>query len=51
MLPFDQAVRSGDSYYLVWPAAGETAPTLSRMKDYLLQHLPNIGSCGVRLLD
>jgi len=51
MLPFDQAVRSGDSYYLVWPAAGEPPLTLTRMKGYLLQHLPDIGSCGVRLLD
>ncbi|EQM81150.1 LysR substrate-binding domain-containing protein [Pseudomonas stutzeri] len=50
-LPFDQAVRSGDSYYLVWPATGETPATLTRMKDYLLQHLPNTDSRGVRLLD
>jgi len=50
-LPFEQAVRSGDSYYLVWPATGETPETLTQMKDYLLQHLPNAGSCGVSLLD
>jgi len=51
MLPFDQAVRSGDSYYLVWPNTGETPITLTRMKDYLLLHLPNAGSPGVKLLD
>ncbi len=50
-LPFDQAVRSGDSYYLVWPATGKTPVTLTRMKDYLLEHLPDIGNRGVRLLD
>ncbi len=51
MLPFDTAVRSGDSYYLVWPAAGETPITLTHMKNYLLEHLPDIGSRGVSLLD
>ncbi len=50
-LPFDQAVRSGDSYYLVWPATGETPESLTRMKDYLLQHLPDVGNRGVTLLD
>ena len=51
MLPFDQAVRSGDSYYLVWPASGETPLTLTRMKEHLLQHLPDPDNRGVRLLD
>lgn len=51
ILPFQQAVRSGDSYYLVWPATGETALTLTRMKDYLLAHLPDIGNQGVVLLE
>lgn len=51
MLPFDTAVRSGDSYYLVWPATGETPITLTHMKNYLLEHLPDIGSRGVSLLD
>ncbi len=51
MLPFGQAVRSGDSYYLVWPAASEQSMTLTCMKDYLLQHLPDSGSHGVTLLD
>lgn len=51
VLPFDQAVRSGDSYYLVWPAAGETPATLSKMKDYLLEHLPEAGGREVALLD
>lgn len=51
MLPFGQAVRSGDSYYLVWPATGETPITLTRMKEYLLEHLPDVGSRGVTLLD
>jgi DNA-binding transcriptional LysR family regulator len=51
VLPFEQAVRSGDSYYLVWPASGETPSTLTRMKDYLLQRLPDIGNRGVSLLD
>jgi LysR family glycine cleavage system transcriptional activator len=50
-LPFDKAVRSGDSYYLVWPAASETPVTLTRMRDYLLQHLPDIGNRGVTLLE
>jgi len=51
VLPFDQAVRSGDSYYLVWPATGETPATLALMKDYLLQHLPEAEGCRVALLD
>lgn len=51
ILPFDQAVRSGDSYYLVWPATGDTPDALTRMKDYLLQHLPDIENSGVTLLD
>ncbi|GAB6388508.1 LysR substrate-binding domain-containing protein [Stutzerimonas marianensis] len=51
MLPFDQAVRSGDSYYLVWPAGGETPVTLTRMKEHLLRHLPDRDNRGIRLLE
>ncbi len=51
VLPFEQAVRSGDAYYLVWPAAGETPASLTRMKAYLLAHLPDVADCGVTLLD
>ncbi|MBE7374381.1 LysR substrate-binding domain-containing protein [Pseudomonas lopnurensis] len=50
-LPFEQAVKSGDSYYLVWPAGGNESATLTRMRDYLLDHLPDISSRGVRLLE
>ncbi|NHC10986.1 LysR family transcriptional regulator [Stutzerimonas stutzeri] len=50
-LPFDAAVRSGDSYYLVWPAHGAAHPVLAQMKDYLLAHLPDVQAQGVRLLD
>ena len=51
LLPFQQAVKSGDSYYLVWPGAGNESVTLTRMRDYLLEHLPDITSQGVELLD
>ncbi|WP_272890695.1 LysR substrate-binding domain-containing protein [Stutzerimonas sp. S1] len=50
-LPFDAAVRSGDSYYLVWPAHGEVHPVLAQMQDYLLAHLPAVQAQGIRLLD
>jgi len=50
-LPFDRAVRSGDSYYLVWPARGDRHPVLARLKDYLLAHLPDVQGLGVQLLD
>ncbi|MCF7201033.1 LysR substrate-binding domain-containing protein [Pseudomonas oligotrophica] len=50
-LPFDRAVRSGDSYYLVWPARGGRHPVLARLKDYLLAHLPDVRGLGVQLLD
>jgi len=51
VLPFAQAVRTGDSYYLVWPAGGDEPATLARMRDYLLEHLPDISDQKVRLLD
>lgn len=50
-LPFGQAVKSGDSYYLVWPAGGDESATLMRMRDYLLEHLPDISGQGVELLE
>ncbi|MGE4406618.1 LysR substrate-binding domain-containing protein [Pseudomonas sp.] len=50
-LPFHQAVKSGDSYYLVWPAGGDDSATLMRMRDYLLEHLPDISGQGVELLE
>ena len=51
VLPFHQAVKSGDSYYLVWPGGGDESATLMRMRDYLLEHLPDVTSQGVELLD
>jgi len=51
VLPLRQAVRSGDSYYLVWPGGGSESATLARMRDYLLEHLPDVTRQGVELLD
>ena len=50
-LPFGQAVKSGDSYYLVWPAGDSESSTLTRMRDYLLEHLPDVTGQGIELLD
>lgn len=49
-LPFDAAVRTGDSYYLVWPSQGAEHSVLARMRTYLLANLPDL-QAGVRLLD
>lgn len=35
-LPWPSAVRSGDSYYLVWPRAHRAQARLQRLRDYLL---------------
>jgi len=51
VLPFGQAVKSGDSYYLVWPAGDSESSTLTRMRDYLLEHLPDVTGQGIELLD
>ncbi|HAQ25129.1 MAG TPA: LysR family transcriptional regulator [Pseudomonas sp.] len=51
VLPFDAAVRTGDSYYLVWPSHGAEHSVLARMRDHLLAHLPDIQQQVVRLLD
>jgi len=51
VLPFGQAVKSGDSYYLVWPAGDNESSTLTRMRDYLLEHLPDVTGQGIELLD
>lgn len=50
-IPINTAVRSGDSYYLVWPERGVEQSLLSRMKDYLMKNLPVINVLGVLLLD
>lgn len=50
-IPINTAVRSGDSYYLVWPERGVEQSLLSRMKDYLMKNLPVINVRGVLLLD
>lgn len=50
-LPIRTAVRSGDSYYLVWPESGVEQSLLSRMQDHLLNSLPIMDAQGVLLLD
>jgi LysR family glycine cleavage system transcriptional activator len=50
-LPFDTAVRTGDSYYLVWPTRSEEHSMLARMRDHLLANLPEPQQPGMRLLD
>lgn len=50
VLPFEQAVRTGDSYYLVWPAGDEPA-ALGRLREHLLQYLPQMTDQRVSLLD
>jgi len=51
VLPFEQAVRTGDSYYLVWPATGDEPVALTRLRAHLLQHLPKLADQRVTLLD
>ncbi|CDZ94717.1 LysR family transcriptional regulator [Pseudomonas saudiphocaensis] len=51
VLPFEPAVRTGDSYYLVWPADRDEPAALVRLREYLLQHLPQITDQRVSLLD
>lgn len=50
VLPFEQAVRTGDSYYLVWPA-GDAPAALARLREHLLRHLPPMADPRVTLLD
>ncbi|OYW93817.1 MAG: hypothetical protein B7Z23_04400 [Pseudomonadales bacterium 32-61-5] len=50
-LPFEQAVRTGDSYYLVWPAGGDEPAALKRLREYLPRHLPEMSDQQVSLLD
>lgn len=51
VLPFEQAVRTGDSYYLVWPKESDEPAALGRLREYLLQHLPQMADRRVSLLD
>ena len=51
VLPFEQAVRTGDSYYLVWPAGGDEPAALKRLREYLPRHLPEMSDQQVSLLD
>jgi len=51
VLPFEQAVRTGDSYYLVWPAGGDEQVALAHLREHLLQHLPKMADQQITLLD
>ena len=51
VLPFEQAVRTGDSYYLVWPGGGDEPAALGRLGEYLLRHLPQMADQRVHWLD
>lgn len=46
-MPFAQAVRSGDSYYLIWPRHQRGNETLRQLQGYLLERLPDPGTLPV----
>ena len=39
-LPFDQAVATGDGYYLVWPQGSAWEHGIERLGDFLLERVP-----------
>lgn len=51
IMPIKTAVRSGDSYYLVWPERGVEHGLLRPMKDYLMENLPILNVQDVLLLE
>ncbi|WP_248750475.1 LysR substrate-binding domain-containing protein [Pseudomonas sp. MWU15-20650] len=50
VLPYNKAVSTGDSYYLVWPARSNSNPTLERFKRHLLETVPVIDERGLEFL-
>lgn len=49
-IPFKTAVRSGDSYFLVWPQNGAKHKMLTAMQAFLLEHLPIMQRRDLRFL-
>nr|WP_272501715.1 LysR substrate-binding domain-containing protein [Silvania confinis] len=41
-LPFSRFTRTGDSYYLVWPADSSQQPGILRLGEYLLARTPDV---------
>ncbi len=51
VMPIRTAVRSGDSYYLVWPERSKEHTLLKPMKDFLLANLPIATGTDMLLLE
>lgn len=50
VLPYNKAVSTGDSYYLVWPVRSNSNATLESFKRYLLEAVPVIDERGLEFL-
>ncbi|WP_248732766.1 LysR substrate-binding domain-containing protein [Pseudomonas sp. MWU13-2517] len=50
VLPYNKAVSTGDSYYLVWPARSNNNAALESFKRYLLETVPVIDERGLEFL-
>ncbi|AVE03140.1 LysR substrate-binding domain-containing protein [Pseudomonas sp. R11F] len=50
VLPYNKAVSTGDSYYLVWPARSNHNAALESFKRYLLETVPVIDERGLEFL-
>lgn len=51
IMPINTAVKSGDSYYLVWPKGGVEHALLRPLKDFLMMNLPGLNAQDVVLLE
>ncbi|KTC25867.1 LysR family transcriptional regulator [Pseudomonas marginalis ICMP 9505] len=50
VLPFNKAVSTGDSYYLVWPKRSNSNAILANFRRYLLESVPVINQRGLEFL-
>lgn len=46
-LPFEQAVASGDSYYLVWPKNATKTGNINHLATFLLEQAPTLPTSGI----
>ncbi|KPA88172.1 MULTISPECIES: LysR family transcriptional regulator [Pseudomonas] len=51
MLPSKKAVRTGDSYYLVWPDRARDNKMLGMLKNHLCENVPKIDRVDMEFLD
>ena len=49
-LPCDAAVRTGDGYYLVWPAESAKRPLIERLQAFLVAQTPDVSRAAVRFI-